>query len=494
MRRFVVGYLPVYALVALAVGLATMLLVNNVGDSGKYVAYATFDDAGGILKNYTVKVGNVAAGSIEEITVDDNDDVRVRMELDDGVGPIGAGASARVRPVNLLGEKYIDLDVGDTERPLPSGSTIPKSRTGVPTELDDVLNTLDPDTRTGLRLLINEAGVAMAGRGANFNAVLADLPPALDEARRVVSEIARENERLGRLVTSGDRVIASMTARRDDLGELVDSAGRALDTVADRRAELGRTLRAAPPAIGRLTSTLGRLRTAADRLTPASRDLRRTAAPLLQTLERTPAFVDDAAKTLAAAEDVAPVLGRLGRRSTPALQRLRPTLDRVAQFSADADPLLDALDQGRGLTELFTFFGGWAGVIDNRDSLGQVFRLRLTVDESLVTSAIKRYARKMGVEAPLTRTPKRRAPRERPRPAAPAPRPAPVERKRLPELPVKLPKVAEDLTEKALDELPAEVERAVEGLLGGLRGPGTRDADPPSRSDMSKLLDYLLRP
>jgi len=470
MRRFIVGYLPVVVIAAALVGLAAHVLVRTVGDSGKYVAYATFDDAGGILKNYTVKVGNVAAGSIEKITLDENDDVRVRMELDDGVGPIGRGAAAHVRPVNLLGEKYIDLDVGDTDQPLPSGSTIPKTRTGVPTELDDVLNTLDPDTRTGLRLLVSEAGTALAGHGTDFNAVLDDLPPALDKAREVVQEVAQENERLDQLVTSGDRVIASMHARRDDLGDFVQDAGRALDTVADRRAELGETVRTAPSGLAQLTSTLGKLGTAAARLTPASRDLRRTAPSLLSTIERTPAFVNDAQATFAAAKDVAPTLGRLGRRSTPMLKRLLPTTRGVAQFSSDADPLLDSLDQGRGLTELFNFMGGWAGVIDHRDSLGQVFRLRLAVDESLLTSAIKRYAQKLAPDAP---SPRRRKPR-RVRPRAPEARPstppAPTARpKGLPDVPRKLQETITELTQQALEQLP-------------------------SRNQSEALLDYLLRP
>jgi phospholipid/cholesterol/gamma-HCH transport system substrate-binding protein len=210
----------------------------------KYVVYADLSDAGGILKNYNVKVGEVPAGEIKEISLNPDDSVRLKMELDPDVGPIGSGASAKVRPVNLLGEKYVDLDPGDLSRPQPEGTVIPRQRTGVPVEIDDVLNVLDPDTRTGLRLLINEFGVSVAGRGADFNSVLEDLPPALDRANAVVAEVAAENVALRRAIDDGDRVLETIVRGKDEFADLVGEAGRALDVAADRREQLGGTIRA----------------------------------------------------------------------------------------------------------------------------------------------------------------------------------------------------------------------------------------------------------
>jgi phospholipid/cholesterol/gamma-HCH transport system substrate-binding protein len=379
-----------------------------------------------------------------------------------------------VRPVNLLGEKYIDLDVGDQTHPLPSGSTIPRSRTSSPTELDDVLNTLDPGTRAGLRIMINEAGLGMAGRGANFNAVLEDLPPALDQARRVVGEVARENQALDRLIVRGDRVVASVDGRRDELGQLVGSAGDALGVVAERRRELGQTVRVAPAAFGRLAATLGRVRGAADQLTPAARDLRATAPALAATLARAPAFAKDAQATLAEARDVAPALSRLGRRSTPILKRLEPTAARLADFSAGARKLLDAADQGQGLSKFLDFMNGWVGVIGNADGLGHVFRLRLTFDDQFFTSAIRRYLGEYG--AGKRRSPKAQAVRQA------------LEQVQhtLDEHRDKLPEAVRRRLPKQAQELPAQVTKALGDALGGATG------STPQTGDLAPVLDYML--
>jgi phospholipid/cholesterol/gamma-HCH transport system substrate-binding protein len=452
----------------------------------KYVVYADLSDAGGILKNYNVKVGEVPAGEIKEISLNPDDSVRLKMELDPDVGPIGSGASAKVRPVNLLGEKYVDLDPGDLSRPQPEGTVIPRQRTGVPVEIDDVLNVLDPDTRTGLRLLINEFGVSVAGRGADFNSVLEDLPPALDRANAVVAEVALE----------------TIVRGKDEFADLVGEAGRALDVAADRREQLGGTIRAASPVVGQLRSTLGELQRATTDLRPAARDLRTASPNLARTLERLPAFAKDADATLAEATRVAPDLRRLARSSTPTLRRLRPTADRLAGFSSTAKPLLDQLGaptpQESSARSFLSFMDGWENTTYQRDSLGHVFRLRLTLDDEALTSALQRLPEELG----LTERP-RRARRSAGRQAADKPKaqPAPVRSPAAPR-PEAVGKAVKGLTDGAKDltdgvaEGVRGIKETVDGVVGGLKqglgGGAGRAPSAPSDGGTQKLLNFLL--
>ncbi|WP_372788641.1 MlaD family protein [Paraconexibacter sp.] len=475
-----------------AVGLALVLLVailiaGKTGGDDKYVAYATFKDAGGILKNYNVKIGSVAAGKVTDIRLDDQDNAVVKMELDKGAAPIGDGATAKVRPVNLLGEKYIDLDPGDLSRPKPEGSMIPRSKTDVPVELDDAINILDPDTRGALRILINEAGISMAGRGADFNRTLDEMPRALDSARQVVTDIDDENEALERAIVSGDRVIASVNAGREDFAALIDSAADALQTVADRRSKLGETVRGAPQAIDQLRGTLERLQAASTQLTPAARDLRATTPALAATLARSPQFAKDASETLATATRVAPALSKLGRRSTPTLKLLRPTAQRLATFTDESQPLIDTLDVKRGWIDFISFMNGWTRVTDNADGLGHHFRLRIMFDTEALASAISKFAPVPVAKQRKQRAakPTKRKPAKAPAPADAAPsKPAPSP---IPKKPVK------DALESGLKGVGDSVQEAVGGLLGGLqtkRGTGSGS----SQSDPAKLLNYLLGP
>ena len=81
-------YAPVVAGLALSALLA-FLVIGKVTKDDSYTVYAKFADAGGILKNYNVKVGSVAAGKITDIALDAQDNAVVKMELDKGAYPIG---------------------------------------------------------------------------------------------------------------------------------------------------------------------------------------------------------------------------------------------------------------------------------------------------------------------------------------------------------------------------------------------------------------------
>lgn len=368
---------------ALAAAVVAVLVIALSGGDDGYTVKAAFKDSAGLRKNSSVKVGGVVGGKVTDLELGPNDEAIATMRLDKGV-TIGDGARANVRPVNLLGEKYVELLPGDfKQQPWPSGQTIPEKDTAAPVELDQVLNVLRPNARAALRILINEAGVGLAGRGSDFNDLLDRLPPSLDETRKVVAAFASDTRRLENLVTQGDRVLSSVTGKRDDLNQLVDQAGSALQETADRRAQLGRTIQEAGPTARQLSRTLATLNTTANDLVPASRDLRATTGPLLETLTRVPAFVKDAQPLLRTATDVSPDLRRLGVQGAPTVRRLKPTAQRLSTFVNRAAPVVKTADQGGGLDGLLGLMNGWVSTIRNSDGLGHIFRLRVQVDDTV---------------------------------------------------------------------------------------------------------------
>jgi phospholipid/cholesterol/gamma-HCH transport system substrate-binding protein len=314
------------------------------------------------------------------------------MELDRGAYPVGVGATAQIRPVNLLGEKYVDLHPGNLRRPQRSGTTIPITHTGTPVELDDVLNTLAPQTLARLQIIVNETGVALAGNGANFSQTLEQLPPALDQARAFVGQIARRNAALGRLIDAGSGVISSVNSRRADLDNLISSAANTMQTVVARRRQLARTVQNAPGALAQLTHTLNDLGTTAGALYPAMVQLRAAAPPLASVLARAPSFATDAQAALVVTRELAPLLVRLGRVGTPLLERVTPTVDRLATFATSLQTVMTGLDQQGSLKAVLRFVSGWAGVIGQRDGIGNMFRVHVALSPQLVTSVLQRMS------------------------------------------------------------------------------------------------------
>src|SRR5205085_12487478 len=80
-------------------------------------------------------------------------------------GLLHADTTAAIRPHGLLGPKFVSLQGGTTGQ-LGNEALIPLSRTTVSTDLEQVLNSLQPAVRANLNSIFVELGRAADGRGA----------------------------------------------------------------------------------------------------------------------------------------------------------------------------------------------------------------------------------------------------------------------------------------------------------------------------------------
>jgi hypothetical protein len=245
-----------------------------------------------------------------------------------------------------------------------------------------------------------------------------------------------------------------------------------LTSTARKRARIGEIVREAPPAFAQLRATLSELENSARALQPASAALRGVAPPLTRALTDLPAFTHDALPALRAVAANAPWLQRLSAGAQPTISHLRPSAGDLSTFATELAPVVRALDKGDVMRDALKVMWGWARTIQGSDGLGHIFGLRLTVDNTLITSALQRLL------PGLSRPAKRRA--ERPSEARPQLPPLP-----LPE--VKLPHVA-------VPQLAAPVKKALDTV-----GKTVTDVIPPvdgatGKAVVDRALRYLLGP
>jgi phospholipid/cholesterol/gamma-HCH transport system substrate-binding protein len=462
------------------------------GGSDDYIVRAELHNAAGLRRNASVKIAGVPGGKVDKVEITGSDTVIATLKLKKEAAPIGQGATIQIRPTDLLGERYADMDPGDVSKPEPSGSLISIKRTQAPVELDDVLNMLDVDTRTRLRIMINEFGIALGGRGADFHQMLDEMPTALNEAQGLVGEVASENVKLKQLIEKGDGITAAIYPKRDKLGDVVTQAGKMLAAVAARRKGLGQTVANAPGALTQLRATLTRLDSASAGLRPAARDLRRAAQPLTATLKALPAFADSAKGTLVKARSVAPALRRLGAGATPTVKRLVPTAGLLRDVAREAKPGLAQLDR-RGMEDLLNFVQVWARGMKGRDNLGHFIGALVIGNEQALLQAVDSYVNNGANSSTVTKK----------KPTVPLP---PLRLPKLPKVTLpkvtlpKLPKVQLPKVELPKVDLPKvkqqnqQVPQTLGHKLGELTGASPRAAQPQRTSsggDVLRLFDYL---
>lgn len=464
------------AVAAVSACLVAVVAIGCGGDDRDYHVRLVMKHAGGLRDGAEVAMGGVGIGRVDLRMADDRRSVIANLEIDPEYAPLDRDVRVAISAVNLLGLKRADvIPPAKPVGPAPDGHLLKADRLTVSTDLDQVLAVLDPDTRTALAVVINEAGAAFSGRRNEFARLVASMPRGFAEAARLVDEVVHDNRTLRDLVTKSDGFVREVTARRRELTRLVRTAGAAGTTVAARHTQLRETLRRAPATLSSLRGFLAELRGTASSLGPAARHIADTAPALSDTLAQVEPFERAAAPTLRRAREVAPQLTTLGTEASPVARRARTT---AAELKTAANALIpvsatldDSADNFIGIVE------NWSRAIQFRDGLSHVFRGEATVSGDLLDSYVQRLI--SGSEGKRKRRAPRKeretAPDERPQAATPAPR-------REPPALLPLPNAVDQVLDAASD--------AVRDVLGAVAPPKA----PADGGERLALLDFLLEP
>ena len=176
------------------VGAIIVVLLLVIGGGSTYTVTAAFQNASQLVTGNTVNVAGVPVGSVKEISLSDDGQALVKMEISDSAyTPLPAGTHATVRSQSLSGiaNRYVDLTLpthpdGPTINP---GGEITQADTTSEVDLDELFNTLDRPTVSHLQEVIRGFARAYDGVGAKANRGFYYLNPFLSTSRRVFSEL-----------------------------------------------------------------------------------------------------------------------------------------------------------------------------------------------------------------------------------------------------------------------------------------------------------------
>jgi virulence factor Mce-like protein len=218
---------------------------------GGYELVGSFDAAGqGLLPGSDVKVRGVNIGEVRSIELVDGRAL-VKLRIKDGE-EVPTEATAVIRPKTLFGEKFVDIDPGDTEASGPflaDGDELVNTLGGF--ELEEVLTDVYPLLRAidpaELMTVLGELADGGDGLGESINRSIvngeelttlfaenADLTAEfLEDFAAVSDQLALSAEDLLALADAGNAALPTLTENEDDLIDLLQQAGRLSSDVAD---------------------------------------------------------------------------------------------------------------------------------------------------------------------------------------------------------------------------------------------------------------------
>jgi len=159
-------------------------------ESSPFTLNAEFSTAQAVTpgQGQSVRVSGVQIGLIGNVTLK-NGIADVQLQLDDQYKHlIHTYATALLRPKTGLKDMFIEVDPGSKSAPVAKpGWTMPVSNTLPDVDVDEILSSLDGDTRNYLNLLVNGAGQGLQGKGGD------ELAQVLERFEPTHQDLARLN-------------------------------------------------------------------------------------------------------------------------------------------------------------------------------------------------------------------------------------------------------------------------------------------------------------
>lgn len=220
----------------------------------------------------TVDISGVKVGDVTSVDLEDGVAV-VTMQVDNEYAPlIHQDASVLLRPRTGLQDMVIELDPGTDGIPIvPEGFTVPLANSAPNVNFDQILASLDGDTRAYLRLLLAGGAEALGSKGKSerFSSVLRRLEPTTRDIARINGALAVRRENLRHVITNF-KLLAEEVGKSDtDLAGFVQSQNSVFSAFAEEEQSIRATLRGLPGALRETRGALNASATLSRQLTPA---------------------------------------------------------------------------------------------------------------------------------------------------------------------------------------------------------------------------------
>ena len=287
------------ALIA-AVVLVALVLFGG-GGAGGYKVKARFLNAGQLVKGNPVQVGGVPVGSVKGIAITGDGHAEIELSIDGDHAPLRRGTRAEIRQFSQSGlaNRYVDLKLPpDTDETIPDGGVIDTDSTVTQVDLDELYNTLDPETRRSLQGFFRGSADQWRGREKEANVGFEYLNPALSTSSRLFNELTQDTPLLEHFLVDSSKMVTALAERRDDLAALIGNLNETTRALGSQKEALAESIGRLPPFMRRANTTFVDLRATLNEVDPLVEASKPVAKRLQPFLSQARAFAADAEPTV----------------------------------------------------------------------------------------------------------------------------------------------------------------------------------------------------
>jgi phospholipid/cholesterol/gamma-HCH transport system substrate-binding protein len=388
--------------------LITLPAIGSNGSTGDYKVRGIFDNGSFVVNGEEVRVAGATVGTVESVDVTSNTEIAsdeggphavpgkavVVMKINDsGFKDFRTDASCLIRPQSLIGEKFIDCTptqprAAGTQPPpplqqIPDGQPgsgqylLPLENNGKTVDLDLIQNIQRLPYADRFRIILNDLGASLAGRGQDLGEVIDRANPALRQTDRVLAILAQQNQQLASLASNGDRVLKPLADNRTHVTGFFHNAAISGAATAERSAALEEGLRKFPETLRQVRLTSAKLKTFSDKGIPLFTALNQGGKGLSKATVNLPNFARESIPALTTLGDAAQTAGPKLVASDGLLTDLVGTANSSVPIGQNFSAFLDTFTKTGGFQNLMDFIYNSVGSTNGIDAFGHIVRSNL---------------------------------------------------------------------------------------------------------------------
>jgi phospholipid/cholesterol/gamma-HCH transport system substrate-binding protein len=320
----------------------------------------------------TVDIAGVKVGEISSVELA-NGRAIVTMKIEPRYAAVYHDAHMLLRPKTGLKDMIVELSPGTpTAGKLRSGETVPIQNTLPDINPDEILASLDGDTRAYLRLLLGGAGQGLRGNAQSLSSDFRRFAPTARDVRTITALLAQRQASLRHVVHNFQLLSTELSAKDAQIASFVDSSNAVFGHLASQDANIQSTLALLPGTLADTSAALGKTDRLARALGPTLQALRPTARALGPALvavrpflrESTPIVRDKLRPFTRAARPTVAIL-RPATRDLAAVSPALTTTFRVLNYAVNELAFKPRRPGPSGGEEGFLFWTAWANHAGN---------------------------------------------------------------------------------------------------------------------------------
>ncbi|WP_028849838.1 MlaD family protein [Thermocrispum municipale] len=385
--RIAHGALPAIRLVVLVLFVAVCsvifgyLWLNSGGKlpllsrSGYQVSFIAPKTAN-LVYNGDVMIAGVPVGDVEKIDVHGGE-AEVTIQLNEQ-HPLHEGVTFQLRNKTLVEETFVEIVDGHGAK-IPSGTKLPAESVKPAVKLNDVLASLDGDTRAALAGSVRSLGAGTEGTRQDLSAALSGLGDLGRQGKDALGALAAQSDDLRQLAANSATLLAALDSRQGQIAQMVQNANELSKATAGGAGQIEDVVRKLPTLLDTAKQASAGLNRLSGSLAPVARDLNAAAPALSTALAELPATAADLRGLLPSLDGV--------------LNKSPGTLDRVPQLSTDLRQLIPnarvAMSDVNPMLaylrpygpEIAAYFINWGDSVTNGDANGKYWNVYPILNE-----------------------------------------------------------------------------------------------------------------